>query len=238
MKKKNIKKSKQYTKQQRIAKEKITTTTYSLEGAVELLKKLTYVKFDETCDIAINLGIDPKKTDQLVRGVLPLPHGTGKKVKVAVIADGDDLEIAKKAGADIVGHLDLIDSIKSGKIDFDVYIATKNVMSEVKQLARILGPKGLMPSLKSGTVTDNIKLAIENTKKGQINFRVDKGATIHALIGKMSFSKKHLLENAEATIKAVLKAKPSTVKTNYLKSIYLSGTMTPSVFVEIKNFLT
>ena len=235
---KSKKYKKKYSKQQEIAKDKITASSYSVEDAVELLKKLTYVKFDEACDIAINLGVDTKKSDQLVRGTLLLPHGTGKKVKVAAIADGDDLEIAKKAGADIVGHLDLVNSIKSGKIDFDVCLATKNVMGEIKQLARILGPKGLMPNLKSGTITDNIKLTIENTKKGQISFRTDKGGTVHALIGKMSFPTKNLIENADATIKAILKAKPSTVKTNYLRSIYLSGTMTPSVAIEIKNFLT
>ncbi len=235
---KSKKYQKKYSKQQEIAKDKITASSYSVEDAVELLKKLTYVKFDEACDIAINLGVDTKKSDQLVRGTLLLPHGTGKKVKVAAIADGDDLEIAKKAGADIVGHLDLVNSIKSGKIDFDVCLATKNVMGEIKQLARILGPKGLMPNLKSGTITDNIKLTIENTKKGQISFRTDKGGTVHALIGKMSFPTKNLIENADATIKAILKAKPSTVKTNYLRSIYLSGTMTPSVAIEIKNFLT
>ena len=235
---KSKKYKKKYSKQQEIAKDKITASSYSLEGAVELLKKLTYVKFDEACDIAINLGVDTKKSDQLVRGTLLLPHGTGKKVKVAAIADGDDLEIAKKAGADIVGHLDLVNSIKSGKIDFDVCLATKNVMGEIRQLSRILGPKGLMPNLKSGTITDNIKLTIENTKKGQISFRTDKGGTVHTLIGKMSFPTKNLIENADATIKAILKAKPSTVKTNYLRSIYLSGTMTPSVAIEIKNFLT
>lgn len=235
---KSKKYKKKYSKQQEIAKDKITASSYSVEDAVELLKKLTYVKFDEACDIAINLGVDTKKSDQLVRGTLLLPHGTGKKVKVAAIADGDDLEIAKKAGADIVGHLDLVNSIKSGKIDFDVCLATRNVMGEIKQLARILGPKGLMPNLKSGTITDNIKLTIENTKKGQISFRTDKGGTVHALIGKMSFPTKNLIENADATIKAILKAKPSTVKTNYLRSIYLSGTMTPSVAIEIKNFLT
>lgn len=205
---------------------------YSLEEAVSLIKKNSFVKFDETLDIAINLGVDPRHSDQMVRGVVSLPAGTGRDVKVAVICRGEKVEEAKIAGADIAG-VDIIEDIKAGKIEFDVCIATPDMMAMIGQVARILGPKGLMPNPKLGTVTTDITQAVKNAKSGQVEFRVEKNGIIHAGIGKLSFDEADLQRNAQALIEAVTKAKPAAAKGTYLKKIYLSSTMGPALNVNI-----
>lgn len=198
---------------------------YSLEEAVLLIKKNKFAKFDETLDISMPLGVDPKHSDQMVRGVVNLPAGTGKNVRVAVICKDDKIEIAKSAGADIAGGQSIIDDIKNGNINFDVCIATPDMMGFVGQVARILGPKGLMPNPKLGTVTVDIDNAVRNVKSGQVEYRVDKCGIIHAGIGKLSFSDEDLLKNANEFIYSITKAKPSGVKGDYIKKIYLSSTM-------------
>ena len=204
-----------------------------IEEAINTTKKISYSKFDESCDLAIILGIDPKKSDQSVRGIVPLPHGRGKQVRVAVICNPEKAQEAKDAGADLVGDSDLIDKIKSGEINFDICIATPDMMGKIGQIARILGPKGLMPNPKLGTVTPNIVLAVEKAKKGQVEFRSDKGGVVHVPIGKLSFDTNNLVENAQSIIDAVVKAKPSGVKGTYLKTMYLSGSMTPSIQINV-----
>ena len=206
---------------------------YSLEEAISLLKKNTVTKFDETLDIAINLGVDPKHSDQMVRGVVSMPSGTGKNVVVAVICKEDKVAEAKGAGADLVGSSDLIDEIKAGKINFDVCIATPDMMGVVGQVARVLGPKGLMPNPKLGTVTADIATAVKNVKSGQVEYRVEKAGIIHAGIGKLSFEVDGLVKNAKALIDSVLKAKPSGAKGNYLKRIHISSTMGVSLRVNL-----
>lgn len=207
--------------------------TYSLNDAIKIVKEVAFAKFDETLEVSMNLGVDPKHSDQMVRGVVGLPNGTGKNVRVAVICKDDKQDVAKKAGADIVGAEDLIEEIKKGKIDFDVCVATPDVMGLIGQVARVLGPKGLMPNPKLGTVTPDIEKAVKNAKSGQVEYRVEKAGIIHAGVGKLSFSQDALLENAKALINAVIKAKPSATKGTYLEKIYLSSTMGPSVRVDI-----
>lgn len=202
---------------------------YDLSSAVQLLKDVSFVKFDSTLDIAMNLGVDPKHSDQMVRGVVKLPSGTGKKVRVAVICKEDKVSIAKEAGADIAGSLDIIEQIKAGKIDFDICITTPDMMGVVGQVARILGPKGLMPNPKLGTVTPNIASAVKDAKEGQVEFRVEKTGIIHAGVGKLSFTVEQLVDNVKAVIESVNKAKPSGVKGSYVKRIYLSSTMGPAL---------
>jgi large subunit ribosomal protein L1 len=212
------------------AKEKIDANNhYDLNIAVQLLKELSYTKFDETLDIAINLGVDPKHSDQMVRGIVKLPSGSGKKVRVAVICKDDKIEIAKEAGADLVGSMNIIEEIKAGKIDFDVCITTPDMMGVVGQIARILGPKGLMPNPKLGTVTNNIASAVKDAKEGQVEFRVEKAGIIHAGIGKLSFTVDKLIDNAKAILDAVHKARPAGVKGTYIKKIHLTSTMGPSL---------
>ncbi len=206
----------------------------SLEEAVKAAKANATTKFDETIDIAINLGVDPRHSDQNVRGMVQLPNGTGKTVRVAVFAKGDKAEEAKKAGADIVGDEDLAAKIQKGEIDFDRCIATPAMMPLVGRLGQVLGPRGLMPNPKLGTVTPDVVAAVEAAKGGAVEFRAEKAGIVHAGIGKASFSEKQLIENAGAFVQAIIKAKPSGAKGNYLKKISLSSTMGPSYRINIE----
>lgn len=206
---------------------------YSLQEAVSFIKKNSFVKFDETLDIVIKLGVDPKHSDQMVRGMVSLPAGTGKDVKVAVICKDDKVAEATAAGADLAGSEAIIDDIKAGKINFDVCIATPDMMGVVGQVARILGPKGLMPNPKLGTVTADITMAVKNAKGGQVEYRVEKAGLVHAGVGKISFTEGDLLKNAKVFLDSVVKAKPNALKGTYLKGVYLSSTMGPSLKVDL-----
>jgi len=210
--------------------------TYEPEKAFEILKNYSSKKFDESVDIAINLGIDPKKSDQAVRGSVVLPKGTGKSSKVIVFAQGDAAEKAKTAGADEVGFEDLADKVKSGYTDFDVVIATPDSMRIVGQLGQVLGPKGLMPNPKVGTVTPNVDKAVDNVKKGQVQFRSDKGGILHCIIGKLSFDKEDLIENMKELISVVSKLRPSSAKGIFVKKISLSSTMGPGLTIDVSLF--
>ena len=209
--------------------------TFLIEDAVEIVKKLSTSKFDESIDISVQLGIDAKKTDQLVRGVLSLPKGSEKKIRIAVFATGDDIELAKKAGADVVGGEDLIEEIKSGKIDFEKCISTPDMMSKVGVLGQILGPKGLMPNPKLGTVTKKIDEAIKNIKSGQIEFKTDKSGIVHASIGKSSFSVEDIVKNIKYFYQELSKTKPSTSKGIFLKKMYLNSTMGPGLKIDMNS---
>ncbi|EPY00725.1 50S ribosomal protein L1 [Magnetospirillum fulvum] len=202
---------------------------YTLAEAVALVKSNAKSKFDETIEIALNLGVDPRHADQMVRGVIELPHGTGKTVRVAVFAKGDKAEEAKKAGADIVGAEDLFETVNGGTMDFDRCIATPDMMGLVGRLGKVLGPRGLMPNPKLGTVTTNVVEAVRAAKAGQVQFRVEKAGIIHAGIGKASFDEAKLVENIRAFVDAIIKAKPQGAKGTYLKKVSLSSTMGPGL---------
>jgi len=202
---------------------------YSLEEAVKLLKESSKVKFDETLDCAIRLGVDPRHADQMVRGTVSLPHGTGKKVSVLVIAKGALAEEALKAGADFAGFDEYIEKIKGGWADIDVIVATPDTMGEVGKLGRVLGPKGLMPNPKSGTVTMDVAKAVKDVKAGKIEFRVEKAGIVHTSLGKLSFSVDQLADNTRAFLQTIIKMKPSSAKGTYVKSVYLSSTMGPGL---------
>jgi large subunit ribosomal protein L1 len=206
---------------------------YPLLEAIEIIKSAVATKFDESMEIVIKLGVDPKHSDQMVRGVVPLPHGTGKSVRVAVFAKGDKQEEAKKAGADLVGADDLIDQIKAGTINFDRCIATPDMMAALGSIAKILGPKGLMPNPKLGSVTMNVADAVKAAKSGQVEFRVEKAGLIHAAFGKSSFEINDLSSNFKALLNAVVKAKPTGAKGTYLKAAYVSSTMGPACKVDL-----
>jgi large subunit ribosomal protein L1 len=206
---------------------------YSLTEAVSAIQSAAYAKFDETLEVVMKLGVDPRHSDQMVRGVVALPFGTGKSVRVAVICKEDKVLDATAAGADIASGAELIEDIKAGKIDFDVCIASPDMMGLVGQVARILGPKGLMPNPKLGTVTTDIAAAVKAAKSGQVEFRVEKAGIIHAGVGKLSFTHEALLVNTQTLISAVVGAKPSGAKGAYVKGIYLSSTMGPSVKVDM-----
>jgi large subunit ribosomal protein L1 len=206
--------------------------SYPVDEAVKLVKKNATAKFDESIDVAINLGIDAKKSDQLVRGSIVLPQGTGKKVRVAVFAQGDKAREAKEAGADIVGFDDLAEQVKGGKIEFDVAIATPDAMRVVGGLGQILGPRGLMPNPKVGTVTPNVTDAVKNAKAGQVQYRTDKAGIVQCTIGRASFTEQALAENFRALVDALNKAKPAGTKGIYLKKISVSSTMGPGVKVD------
>lgn len=208
---------------------------YSLREAVKLVKENANAKFDETVDLAINLGVDPKYADQMVRGVCSLPNGTGKKVRVAVLAQGEKADEAKAAGADIVGAENLIDSILAGKIEFDRCIATPDMMGLAGRVARVLGPKGLMPNPKLGTVTMDVAGAVKKAKAGEVQYRAEKTGIVHAGVGKVSFSEEAIYENAKALIDAVIKAKPAGAKGTYMKKISISSTMGAGVHVDLAN---
>lgn len=205
---------------------------YSLDEALALLKSLSATKFNETVDVAVNLGIDPRKSDQVVRGATVLPNGTGKSVRVAVFAQGANAEAARVAGADIIGFEDLAETIKAGNIDFDVVIATPDAMRIVGQLGQILGPRGLMPNPKVGTVTPDPATAVRNAKAGQVRFRADKAGIIHGPIGKTSFEVQALRENLMALMADLNKAKPATAKGVYVKKVTVSTTMGPGLTVD------
>ncbi len=224
------------SKRQKAIREKVDSTKqYGIEEAITLLKELSKVKFAETVDVAINLGIDPRKSDQSVRGATTLPHGTGKSVRVAVFTQGANAEAAKAAGAEFVGMEDLSEQIKGGMMDFDVVIADPAAMRVVGQLGQVLGPRGLMPNPKTGTVTPDVVTAVKNAKAGQVRFRADKGGIIHGGIGKLSFDAKALKENLEALIADLKKIKPSTSKGIYLRKVALSTTMGPGLTLDLSS---
>jgi large subunit ribosomal protein L1 len=206
---------------------------YNLEEAVAKVKEIAFAKFDETVELTMWLGVDPRKADQLVRGTIVLPHGLGGKAKViVVIAQGDKIREAEEAGADFAGGDELVDKIKGGWLDFDAVIATPDMMRSVGTLGKVLGPRGLMPNPKTGTVTMDVKNAIQDTKAGKVEYRVDKTGVIHSPVGKVSFNEANLLENTKTLINAVIKAKPTTAKGRYLKKINLAATMSPGVLLD------
>lgn len=210
------------------------TKTYTIEEAVKLAKEASTAKFDETVELSFNLNVDPRHADQQIRGAMVLPNGTGKSQTVAVVAEGDKAKEAEDAGADFVGADELIEKIKGGWMDFDVLIATPNMMGKLGKLGRVLGPKGLMPNPKTGTVTMDIANAVNEVKKGKITYRVDKAGNINVLIGKVSFDEGKLVENFEAIYDVIKRAKPSKVKGTYMKKLVLSTSMGPGIPVEIK----
>lgn len=210
------------------AKNEIQKESYDLEEAITLLKKVAYAKFDESVEIAFLLGVDPKHADQMVRGNVILPHGTGKTKKLLVIATGEKLKEAESGGADFSGGPEIIEKIQGGWMDFEAVLATPDMMKEVSKLGKILGPRGLMPNPKAGTVTFDIAKAISEIKSGKIEFRVDKTAIVHSVIGKVSFEDQKLLENARVLAAAIIKGKPAASKGRYIRSIHLSSTMGPS----------
>jgi large subunit ribosomal protein L1 len=224
---------KKHGKKYRAAAEKIDSARkYSLDEAVRTLKEISFAKFDETVELTIWLGVDPRKADQLVRGTIVLPHGLGKTKSVVVIAQGDKLREAEEAGADFIGGEDLVNKIKGGWLDFDAVIATPDMMRFVGALGKVLGPRGLMPNPKTGTVTPDVKTAVRETKAGKVEYRVDKTGVIHTGVGKVSFDENKLVENTRALIDAVAKAKPSTAKGKYMKKVNLASTMSPGVLLD------
>ena len=218
---------------EKIDKEKV----YPLEEALALLKEVSKVKFNESVDISVNLGLDPKKSDQVVRGATVLPNGSGKEVRVAVFTDGDNAKAATEAGADIVGMDDLADEVKKGNMEFDVVIASPDAMRVVGQLGQILGPRGLMPNPKVGTVTPNVAEAVKNAKSGQVRYRVDKAGIIHCSVGTVKFDVQQLKENIDGLVADLIKAKPTAAKGVYLKKISVSTTMGPGLNVDQSVYL-
>ena len=224
------------TKNHKLAKEKIEAgKSYTLLEAATLLKEITYTKFDASADIDVRLGVDPRKADQNVRGVVSLPNGTGKTVRVLVMCTADAEAAAKEAGADYVGLDEYVDKIKGGWTDVDVIITQPQCMGKLGPLGRILGPRGLMPNPKSGTVTPDVAKAVKEVKQGKIDFKVDKKGIVHTSIGRMSFTPEQIKENAQAFINTLVKLKPNTAKGTYLKSIYLSSTMSPGIKIDVKS---
>jgi len=221
------------TKRRKIINEKVSAgKQYAIIEALELIKSLPQLKFNESIDVSVNLGIDPSKSDQTVRGAVVLPHGTGRKVRVGVFADGNNAEIAKTAGAEVVGFEDLAEKIKQGVMDFDVLIATPDAMRLVGQLGQILGPRGLMPNPKTGTVTADVATAVKNAKGGQVSYRADKGGVVHCVIGKISFDALALRDNLVTLLHDLKKMKPSSSKGIYIKKIVLSSTMGPGLVID------
>jgi len=224
---------KKYGKKYRAALEKIEPgRKYNLETAIAKVKEIAFAKFDETLELTVWLGVDPRKADQLVRGTLVLPHGLGKSKTVLVIAQGDKVREAEEAGADMVGGEDVVNRIKGGWTDFDAVIATPDMMRLVGGLGKVLGPRGLMPNPKTGTVTFDVATAIRETKAGKVEYRVDKTGVIHVGVGKVSFEPDKLQENAKALLDAVVKAKPATAKGKYVKKVNLAATMSPGVLLD------
>jgi large subunit ribosomal protein L1 len=205
---------------------------YTLEEGLQKVKEIAFAKFDESVELTMWLGVDPRKADQLVRGTVVLPHGLGKSKRVLVIAQGEKLREAEEAGADFVGGEDVVDRIKGGWLDFDAVIATPDMMRAVGQLGKVLGPRGLMPNPKTGTVTFDVRTAVNETKAGKVEYRVDKTGVIHVAIGKVSFDEQRLQENARVLLDAVVKAKPSTAKGKYVKKVNLAATMSPGVLLD------
>ncbi|TQS76086.1 50S ribosomal protein L1 [Ornithinibacillus gellani] len=212
------------------------TKTYDIKEAIALLKQTAKAKFDETVEVAYRLGVDPKKADQQIRGAMVLPHGTGKTQRVLVFAKGDKLKEAEAAGADYVGDQDLINKINQGWFDFDVIVATPDMMGEVGKLGRVLGPKGLMPNPKTGTVTFEVEKAVKDIKAGKVEYRVDKSSNIHVPIGKVSFDDAKLVENFEAITDTLVRVKPQSSKGTYMKNVSVSSTMGPGIKVDTSSF--
>lgn len=224
------------TKKKKLIQAKVVSTQlYPVQEAVNILQEFKSEKFDEAVDISVNLGVDPRKSDQMVRSSTNLPKGTGKIVRVAVFAQGDNAEKAKKAGADIVGFEDLAEAVKAGNLDFDVVIATPDAMRIVGQLGQILGPRGLMPNPKVGTVTTNVEAAVNDAKAGQVRYRTDKNGIIHCSIGKVSFAAEDLAENINALVADLKKLKPVSAKGVYIKKITLSSTMGPGLTLDLSS---
>lgn len=215
------------------AKSKVKPSEYSLDDAVVLMESARFAKFDETAEIAMNLGVDPKHADQMVRGTVVLPNGLGKQVRVCVIASGEKVKEAEEAGAEFSGGDDIVEKIQGGWTDFDAVVATPDMMKSVGKLGRILGPRGLMPNPKTGTVTFNVKDAVGDIKAGKVEFRVDKNGVIHAPFGKLSFGKEKLVQNARSLIDAVIRAKPPAAKGKYVKSVSVASTMGPGIRVDV-----
>ncbi|MBO5018657.1 MAG: 50S ribosomal protein L1 [Alistipes sp.] len=226
------------TKNQKIAYAKVEDKAYKLSEAAALLKEITFTKFDASVDIDVRLGVDPRKANQMVRGVVTLPHGTGKTVRVLVLCTPDKESEAQAAGADYVGLDEYIEKIKGGWTDVDVIITTPNVMGKVGALGRILGPRGLMPNPKTGTVTMDVAKAVQEVKAGKIDFKVDKYGIIHTAIGKVSFTPEQIVDNANEVMSTIIKLKPSAAKGTYVKSVYLSTTMSPGIEVDPKSVET
>jgi len=224
---------KRHGKKYESAKKQVPAKPCTLDEAIPLLKQVKYAKFDETMELALLLGVDPKHADQMVRGTVILPHGTGASKKVLVIASGEKLKEAEKAGADHVGGVEMVQKIQEGWLDFDAVVATPDTMKDVGRLGKVLGPKGLMPNPKTGTVTFDVAKAVQEIKAGKVEFRVDKTSIIHVPFGKSSFDEKKLLDNARALVAAVLRAKPPTAKGKYVRSAYVSSSMSPSVRLDL-----
>ena len=223
------------TKNRKIALEKIEAEkAYKLHEAAELVKEITKAKFDSSVDIDVRLGVDPRKANQMVRGVVTLPHGTGKQVRVLVLCTPEKEEEAKEAGADYVGLDDFVEKIEKGWTDIDVIITMPSVMGKIGKLGRVLGPRGLMPNPKSGTVTMEVGKAVKEVKMGKIDFKVDKFGIIHSSIGKASFNPEQIADNAKEFISMIVKLKPSSAKGTYIKSIYMSSTMSPGIKIDTK----
>ena len=224
------------TKKQKEARAKVDTNkVYSLSEASALVKEITNTNFDSSVDLALRLGVDPRKADQMVRGVVSLPHGTGKDIKVLALVTPDKEADAKEAGADYVGLDEYLQKIKGGWTDVDVIITMPSVMGKLGPLGRILGPRGLMPNPKTGTVTMDVAKAVKEVKAGKIDFKVDKTGIVHAAVGKVSFDAKKIEENAQELIQTILKLKPTGAKGTYVKSVFMSSTMSPSIQVEVKS---
>jgi len=219
-------------KQYKNAAKMVAPKAHSIEEAIAVVKKMKFSKFDETLELAILMGVDPKHADQMVRGTVVLPHGTGRTKRVCVIASGEKMKEAETAGADYVGGKEIVEKIAGGWLDFEAVVATPDMMKDVGKLGKVLGPKGLMPNPKSGSVTQDVAKAIREIKAGKLEFRVDKTAIIHCGVGKLSFDEKKLSENVHTLLAAVMKAKPPTAKGKYLRSVYMSSTMGPSVRID------
>ena len=220
-------------KKQKLIAEKFDSEKFHpLPDALEILSSVSSSKFKEALDVSVNLGVDPRKSDQVVRGATTLPHGTGKDVRVAVFAQGENAEKAQQAGADVVGFEDLGEEIKGGKIDFDVLIATPDAMRIVGQLGKVLGPRGLMPNPKTGTVTTDVEVAVKNSKSGQVQFRTDKAGLVHGRVGQLGFTAEQIKENIQALLVDLKKAKPAAAKGVYLKKLTLSSTMGPGLNID------
>ena len=215
------------------ARQQVEQRPYKLEEAVPLLKRIKYAKFDETVELAMRLGVDPKHADQMVRGTVVLPHGLGRSKRVLVVASGEKVKEAQDAGADLVGGEEMVATIQGGWMDFDAVIATPDMMKSVGRLGKVLGPRGLMPNPKTGTVTFEVAKAVREIKAGKVEFRTDKTGIIHAPVGKISFDAPKLVENASTLITSVIKAKPAAAKGKYVRSVTLSGTMTPGIAIDI-----
>lgn len=228
------------SKQSKLYKERAATVgetkDVALDEALDIIKSMPKVKFDETVELAMKLGIDPRKSDQNVRGAVALPAGTGKQITVCVIASDEAAEAARQAGAEHVGFEELIEKISEGWLDFDSLIATPEAMKKVRPLGRVLGPRGLMPNPKTGTVTDDTGSAVTAAKAGRVEYRADRGACVHVPIGKVSFEKSALVENCKAVIAAVMRARPATTKGSYLESCTISSTMSPGVKLDVRQF--